>query len=456
MKNNKNNTITISDFLSTEYKDFSIYTIEHRALPSLVDGFKVVNRKIMNTCMNNWKTGNEKTLKVFQLSGKTSDSNYYHHGSSSLDNAIINMAQKFKNNLPLLEEDGIFGTLRSPYAGAPRYIGTKLSPIFYEIFKDFGLMEYRVEEGVQIEPKFFLPIIPMLLINGQSGIAVGFSTNILNRNPIDLCKYCLSLLEGKKSRIKLPPYNKFFKGDFIQDPENNKRWFIRGSFERMGRKDMIKITELPISYTYEKYENILDELVEKGKISSYDDLCKGNINYIIKLNKGDGDKLDDQSIIKLLKLEETTTEIFNVIDENNKLKQFENIEDIIKHFIDFRLGYYQKRKDYQISEYKRQIQLLKNKTKFILNVIKGNIELRNKPKETIIKQIDKIEVDKIDGSYNYLLSIPLYSITKEYVDKFKKDISDKENEIKILQKSKIEEIYIEDLKKLIVYLNKNY
>ena len=130
MKNNKNNTITISDFLSTEYKDFSIYTIEHRALPSLVDGFKVVNRKIMNTCMNNWKTGNEKTLKVFQLSGKVSDSNYYHHGSNSLDNAIINMAQKFKNNLPILEEDGIFGTLRSPYAGAPRYIGTKLSPIF--------------------------------------------------------------------------------------------------------------------------------------------------------------------------------------------------------------------------------------------------------------------------------------------------------------------------------------
>ena len=121
-----------------------------------------------------------------------------------------------------------------------------------------------------------------------------------------------------------------------------------------------------------------------------------------------------------------------------------------------KLEYLQKRKDYQISEYKRQIQLLKNKTKFILNVIKGNIELRNKPKETIIRQIDKIEVDKIDGSYNYLLSIPLYSITKEYVDKFKKDISDKENEIKILQKSKIEEIYIEDLKKLIVYLNKNY
>jgi DNA topoisomerase-2 len=187
VKNNKNNTITISDFLSTEYKDFSIYTIEHRALPSLVDGFKPSQRKIIHISSNVWKNGSEKTKKIFQLSGLVADQAFYHHGSSSLDNATITMVQKFKNNLPLLEEDGIFGTLRSPYAGAPRYIGTKLSPVFYEIFKDFSLMEYKVEEGVQIEPKFFLPIIPMLLINGQSGIAVGFSTNILNRNPIVLC-----------------------------------------------------------------------------------------------------------------------------------------------------------------------------------------------------------------------------------------------------------------------------
>lgn len=448
-----NNNITISDFLSTEYKDFSIYTIENRALPSLIDSFKVVNRKIIYTCLKNWKSGNEKTLKVFQLSGKVSDLTYYHHGSSSMDSAIINMAQKFKNNLPLLEEDGIFGTLRSPYAGAPRYIGTKLSPIFYEIFKDFELMEYKSEEGVEIEPKFFIPIIPMLLINGQSGIAVGFSSIILNRNPIEIVKYCLNILEGKKNRKKLIPYNKYFKGEIQQDLTNNKKWIIQGKFERLGRKDTIRITELPISYTYEKYENILDDLVERKKISSYDDLSKGNINYIIKLNKSDINKSDNE-IIKILKLEEYITEIFNVIDENNKLKQFENIEDIIDYFIDFRLKYYEKRKDLKIEEYNIQIKNMKSKGKFIMNVIKGNIELRNKTKSVIVKQIEKVGIDKVDNSYNYLLSIPLYSITKEYVDKLKEDIIDKQNKIEILENKTPKNLYIEDLNKLFVYLNK--
>ena len=200
--------------------------------------------------------------------------------NSSLSNAIINMAQKFKNNAPLLEEDGQFGSLRSPQAGAPRYIGTRLSKYFKLIYKDFDLLEFKEEEGDKIEPKYFLPIIPTILINGGSGIAVGFASNILNRNVFDVISECEKYLKGKDP-INIPPNLNDFFGSYSQDPENPKKWIITGKLEIVNTTT-IRISELPPSMTYEKYEDILDRLVESKLISSYDDNCKDNINYTIR------------------------------------------------------------------------------------------------------------------------------------------------------------------------------
>ena len=294
-------TTTITDFLSSQYKDYSLYTIENRAIPSLIDSFKPVQRKIIHVANSIWKTGNEKTMKIFQLSGKVASDCYYHHGNSSLEQACINMAQSFKNSLPLLEEDGQFGSLRSPEPGAPRYIGTKLSKNFRLLYKDFELLENKEEEGEVIEPKFFLPIIPTVLLNGSSGIAVGFSSNILNRNPNDLIEACAFLLKGRTIDT-IKPYVKDFKGEFINDPENHKRWIIRGKYE-VKNTTTVKITELPPSMTYEKYEEILEDLLEKKKIVSYDNNCKNGIDYTIKFTREDLATYDEEKLIKLLKLE---------------------------------------------------------------------------------------------------------------------------------------------------------
>ena len=268
---------TITEFLSQEYKEFALYSIEGRAIPSVIDGFKPTQRKVIHVASDVWKTGGEKAIKVFQLSGKVASDAFYHHGDMSLSNAIINLAQKFKNNAPLLEEDGQFGSLRSPQAGAPRYIGTKLSPYFKLIYKDFELLNYKEEEGEKIEPHFFLPIIPTVLINGGSGIAVGFASNILNRDVKEIIEACQKLLLGKNITTIKPHLNGFL-GEYIKDLENPKKWFIRGKFQRVNTST-VKITELPPSLTYEKYEEILDKLVDNKDIVSYDDNCKDNIDY---------------------------------------------------------------------------------------------------------------------------------------------------------------------------------
>ena len=437
---------TISEFLSEEYKDFSLYTIENRAIPSIIDGFKPTQRKIIHVCNDIWKNGSEKPLKVFQLAGKIASDAFYHHGNQSLENAIITMAQRFKNNMSLLEEIGQFGSLRSPEAGASRYIGTKLNKNFRLLYKDFELLNYKEEEGVEIEPSFFLPIVPTILINGSSGIAVGFASNILNRNPVDIIVACESILKGKKiSDIK--PFIPSFNGEYIRDKDNHKRWIIRGKYTIVNTTT-IKISELPPSMTYEKYENILDFLVESKLISSYDDNCKDNVDYTIKFNRGYLQSIDEDKIIKLLKLEETSTEIFTTLDETGKLKIFESDKEIIEYFVQFRLGFYSKRKDYLLDKIKYELKVLSNRGKFIKAILDNKLEIKNRPKSEIIIDIEKLKLDKIDESYDYLLRMPIYSMTKEMFDKLKEDYSTKKSEMEEIMKLDPKDMYLLDLSEL--------
>jgi len=437
---------TITQFLSDEYKEFALYSIEGRAIPSVVDGFKPTQRKVINAASQVWKTGNEKHLKVFQLSGIVASTQFYHHGDMSLSNAIINLAQKFKNNAPLLEEDGQFGSLRSPQAGAPRYIGTKLSSNFRLIYKDFDLIEFKEEEGEKIEPKYFLPIIPTVLINGGSGIAVGFASNILNRDVKEIIEVCIKYLNGKKiSNIK--PFLNNFKGEFIRDTENNKKWYIRGKFEKINT-NTIRVTELPPSLTYEKYEEILDRLTENKNIVGYEDNCKDNIDYIIKFTRADLDGLDEEKLIKLLKLEESETENFNTLDESGKLRIFESVEDIVEYFVEFRLNYYQKRKDHLLQKLSLELKILGNKGKFIKSILDGKCIVNNKSKEDIISQLDKMQLDKIDSTYDYLLRMPIYSLTKEIFEKLKEEFTSKKEEIEKLKLVEPRQMYLSDLTEL--------
>lgn len=437
---------SITQFLSNEYKDFALYVLEGRAIPSVIDGFKITQRKILHGCTLIWKTGSEKNLKIFQLSGFIAANVFYHHGDTSLSNAIINMAQKFKNNSPLLEEDGQFGSLRSPQAGAPRYIGTKLSNTFRLIYKDSDLLEFKQEEGESIEPTFFLPIVPTILINGGSGIAVGFASNILNRNIVDIIDACIKELNGKKYNTIKPSLNGF-KGEYIQDIENPKKWTIKGKFER-NNTSTVTINELPPSMTYEKYEEILDKLVENKDIVSYDDNCKDNVNYVIKFTRNSLSSIEDDKLIKLLKLEESETENFNTLDEFGKLKIFENVNEIITYFINFRLKYYQIRKDFILNKLQYELKVLKNKGRFIKAILDEKIIINNRKKDEIIIDIVNNSIEMIDDSYDYLLRMPIYSLTMEIFEKLKDDFKSKKEEIEKIKLLNIKDMYLEDLNEL--------
>ena len=438
---------TVEDFFDREYLDYAKYVVESRAIPSVIDGLKPSQRKIIYAANRIWKTGNEKPMKLFQLAGNVAATTMYHHGNASLESALVNLAQTFKNSMPLLHGIGQFGSLRSPEAGAPRYIGAKLHPNFRLLYKDFELLEKRYEDGEEIEPRFFLPIVPTVLLNGSSGIAVGFSTNIFNRNPLDIIQACLNVLDGKKLK-DLPPWRSNFRGTYEKAEEGESTWYIKGSFE-VKNTTTVEITELIPSFTYEKYENHLNNLLEKHIISSYEDNCSNDINYTLKFSRATLQELIDKGkLAEVLKMQERDTENLTVIDEQGKLKIFNNAKEIVSYFVNLRLGYYQKRKDFFIEQIERELMILSNRARFIKGILEEKIKVNKVKKEDLIATLEKMKFNKVDGSFQYLIGMPIYSLTLEKYEELLRQVTDKESELELMKKSDITEMYKKDLKEL--------
>lgn len=441
----KTKTKTITEFLNRDIKEYAMDVIENRAIPSVIDGLKPTSRKVVYVANKIWKNGTEKSMKVFQLAGTMSATAFYHHGDQSANTVITGMGQTFKNSLPLLEGIGQYGTLRSTTAGAPRYISTKLSPNFRNLYKDFELLESRYDEGNEIEPHFYLPIIPMVL-NGNSGIAVGFACNILGRNPKEVIQACIDTLNGKKIK-ELKPWLSEFNGTWIRDTENKNKWYNKGIYQII--KNDVHVTELPPSWTFEKYESYLDTLVDKKIIKDYDNNSSSGVDYLLKFKKDDLKELIEKGKLEdILKINDSSTENLTTLDENGKLKIFDCVEDIVKYFIDFRLGYYQKRKDYLLDKYNTELKELCFRAKFIKSIIDKKLKVNNVPKDDVINWLEENKFGKIDDSYNYLLNMSIYSLTKEKYEDLINKTKQKKDLIDEISGKNPKDMYLEDLNEL--------
>ncbi len=437
-----------TDFLNTELKEYAMDILENRCIPSCIDSFKPSQRKVVYIADKIWKNCNEKPIKVFMLTGRVASEAYYHHGNQSMDALITNMGQKFKNNMPVLEGIGQYGSLRSREAGASRYISTKLHSNFRLLYKDFELLENQIEEGVVVEPKWYLPILPMVIVNSSKSIGMGFASNILGRNPKDVVNACIDYLNGKKIK-ELKPWLSEFSGTWTRDLENKNKWYSKGIYTINEKKGEVHVTELPPDWEFEKYESYLDSLVEKKVIKDYDNNSSANIDYLLKFKKDELQELIAKDKLEaILKIVDSETENLTTLDENEKLKIFDCVEDIVKYFVDFRLVFYQKRKDYLIDKISKELRLLAYKAKFIKAIIDKKLVVNNVKKEVIIKWLDENKFEKIDDSYNYLLNMPIYSLTYERYMELMKNAKEKKEELEEIKGKEPKEMYLVDLNEL--------
>jgi len=320
---------------------------------------------------------------------------------------------------------------------------------------DFDLLTPRFEEGSEIEPKYFLPIIPTVLLNGGSGIAVGFATNILNRNPLDLVEACLKTVDSKPF-ADLTPWYYGFSGSCSRDVDSSTSWIFRGKYE-VKNTSTVEVTELPPSMTYEKYESYLNQLEESRKIVGYENHCTSNIRYVIKFRREDLKKLQDtDKLDRFLKNEERQSENLTVLDENGDLKIFTDPTQIVKYFVDFRLKYYVKRKSHLINKISNELMVLSNRANFIKSIIDGRLKVNNVPKKDIILHLESANFDQVDGSYSYLLNMQIHTLTKEKYEELLLDLSKKESELEEIKRKEPSQMYKDDLNQVKKVLLKSY
>ena len=477
-------SVSYEEFIDNDLIHFSKYDND-RSIPNLIDGLKISQRKILCSA---FKKNLTSEIKVAQFSGYVSEQSGYHHGEASLNGTIIGLAQDFvgSNNINLFEPLGQHGTRikGGKDAASERYIFTNLNRLTRLIFPEIDnkILTYLDDDGVIVEPIYYVPIIPMVLVNGCKGIGTGFSTDIMCHNPLQIIEKleCLLNYEESHSEIEIEPYYKGFRGTIEKIPDHiNKtkysKYLLKGIYEKIGN-DKIRITELPIGSWTQDYKEFLESLIttskDKGKdkekatstesyIKDYTDMSTDtNVEFIVSyypgmliksmLEKHENGIDGVQKLLKLYCLHSTSN--MHLFNEREQLKHYDNVNEIIEEYYSIRLEYYNKRRTNQIDQLNKELIILSNKAKYIGDTLDDKIDLRKKSRDTIDLMMEAMKFEKIETNntlnFNYLIKMPMDSVCQENVDRLMKETGDKQIELEKIKATNSESMWLKELSNL--------
>lgn len=479
--------IPISEFINKELILFSLAD-NIRSIPSVLDGFKPGQRKVLYGC---FKRNLKSEIKVLQLAGYVSEQTGYHHGEQSLVQTIIGLAQSFigSNNIYLLMPNGAFGTraVGGKDAAAPRYIFTELNKITKTIFNqlDNPLLDYVQEDEQTVEPNWYLPVIPMILANGAEGIGTGWNTNIPPFNPLDIANNMKKLMNGETPDPMVP----WFRGwtGSIEKIDIH-RYRMYGKIEQIG-ENTVEITELPPrTWTSTIKEHLLLGLGGSDKIKPWikdmQEQHGSTIKFIITLTAEEMEKTRKMGFYERFKLV-STIHLGNMVafDPHGKIKRYDTVEEILFDFYHVRLEYYQRRKDFMSEKLQLEVEKLSHQARFIKMIIENELLVGNKSHTTLFKELEDLgfprittegklyygkldtyteELDNIEeenesnvddihssfniyGSFDYLLGMKIWSLTKEKYEDLLKRKQEKEVELELLLNLSSKDLWNKDL-----------
>jgi DNA topoisomerase-2 len=465
MKESKEH-VSYQDFINRELIHFSVYDVK-RSIPCMVDGLKPSQRKILYSC---FKRKLHEEIKVAQLAGYVSEHAAYHHGEASLQGAIICMAQDFvgANNIQMLHPSGMFGTRRigGKDASAPRYIFTHLEDITGKIFRkeDLGLLNYLEDDGFKVEPSYYVPIIPMVLINGACGIGTGFSTNIPCYNPLDVIEMVKQCIEKggpiEDSGNPIPWYRGFI--GTIEEVEGKSGTYVsKGCYNIINDKS-IEVTELPIGTWTEDYKAFLEEYLEKNPkiLKDYESHYTNSvIKFILHFQANQLAKFTATADVlekefKLCSKNLSTTNM-HLFDAHGVIKKYASINQILSDFYTTRYSFYVERKKRIIEDLNEEIKVLGAKSSMISEVIDATLRVMGVPKATVEKQLEKKKYHKVfsgseecSSGYEFLLRMPIYNFTKEKFEELQAQIAKLMAELEAYENKTEAEIWMEELEEL--------
>jgi DNA topoisomerase-2 len=489
-------SVTYEKFINDEMIHFSKYDCD-RSIPNLMDGLKISLRKILYSAFKkNLKT----EIKVAQFSGYVSEHSGYHHGEASLNAAIVGMAQNFvgSNNINLFEPNGQFGTRLQggSDSASERYIFTQLNKITRLIYRseDDGILTYLDDDGQSVEPIYYVPIIPMVLVNGSKGIGTGFSTDIMCHNPAQIIAYIKHKLMEEITATPTPtiePFYKNFKGTIRR--VGDARYLFKGCYTILDDKK-IRITELPIGTWTDNYKKFLEHLIEppvskdKDKdsaantgpiVKEYNDMSTDTqvdimvtmATNIIKTYSEKQTEFECNMLEKVLGLYTTqSTTNMNLFDAREKLVKYSSAEEIVDSYSITRLEFYMKRKDALMAALRKELMVLSNRARYITEILEDKIDLRRKTNKQLVELLKERKYDMVDAKdkgegegeeaepsgqgYKYLLKLPMDSVSEENVQKLLNEKQKKEKELEELSSKTVKQMWMKDLEELEVEYNK--
>jgi DNA gyrase/topoisomerase IV subunit B/DNA gyrase/topoisomerase IV subunit A len=492
--------IPISDFINKELILFSMAD-NIRSIPSVLDGLKPGQRKILYGCfMRNLSTD----IKVAQLGGYVSEHTGYHHGEQSLYQTIVGLAQDFvgSNNLNFLMPKGSFGSraLGGKDASAPRYIFTELNSLTRKIFNsaDDPLYRYMDDDESTVEPEWYLPILPTVLVNGSEGIGTGWSTSIPPFNPVDIVNNLKRMMDGQEPETMEPWFRGW--GGSVERIAADK-FQISGKIEQIDDKT-VEITELPARmWTQTMKEYLLNAIVKdkqdtSGWIDDFTEEHTTGIKFVVTMTHKQMENALAEGLYKRFKLT-TTLSLANMVafDPQGRIKKYETVEQILSDFYYIRLEYYQKRKDYMCERLRNQLEKLSQQARFIKMIVEKKFSVSNKKKADLMDELAELKFPKFgkDGvpvyqtskedetvteldilveqeddpeaqalkqdqtvnkpepaNYDYLLGMAIWSLTRERYERLMKERDNKEGELTDLLKKSPKDLWNIDLDDFLV------
>ena len=461
---------SISDFVDKQLVIYHDMTI-HRAMACLYDGLKEVGRKILFGMY-----GKRVSEPVEKLAGNISSVTHYHHAVTSMQDAIMKMAQGFvgTNNIPLFINDGEMGTrigASGPRGNMPaaRYPLSCVDPITHKIYRqeDELILTRAIEDNVQIEYQHYISVLPMPLVNGCNSVGCGWSTNIPNHNPEDIVRYLKVWIDNKQKFDELPHLKPWYRG-FIGDIDMTYNtegiptyWTSTGKLEQEFRVEGIgknrkkqetgwwTISEAPIGLPTYKLKKFLEQLLipDNGKprylLDIEDKNTANTVNFKIKPTKDYIPDIDTPNNLSILRTKHALTNMV-LIDENNRPTKYKSTKDIIDAFAVKRMEMYKLRKTAQLEQLSLKLKKARNKYSFIQLVVDEKLKL-NQEDDKLVNDMKTHKLEMVDNSYEYLLSMQMRSMTKKRLDELKKSCDNITEQIKTLSGMTEKQIWLNEL-----------
>jgi DNA topoisomerase-2 len=455
----------ISDFLNNEVIKFSHDDCK-RSIPNLFDGMKQSQRKILYAVKKRKLTYNKQSLKVAQLGGYVAEHTNYHHGEQNLYDTIIKMAQEFpgSNNIPLLYRDGQFGTRLQGTSGkdaaSPRYIFTKMESLTPLLFReeDDILLEYVIDDGDIVEPKFYIPILPVILMNGASGIGTGWSCSIPSYNPKDIIE-CVKIwldndgeiiLDGDDNLSMIPDIFPWYRGFTGKIEKSDNKFISYGNIEtQTGSK--VKVTELPVGMWTDKFKEMCEDWLVDKQIKNMKNNSSYNTIDFTLTESDDGFNCNINNLKLYTYIHTTNMVLFN---ENEQIKKY-TIEKIIDDFCKMRYSFYTKRKNFIINNLEKELKFMRNKARFIQEIIDKKLNIMNVEETALVKDLEDKGYDKdnndddnedsIKTGYEYLLRMQVRTFTSNKVKLLKDDIKSTEKKLEIAKNTSEKQMWLKDI-----------